>query len=651
MSAKIHLVNISTDKTEESKAANKLKELIAASIPKDTSGNIYIASNLTLCGQEVRDIDIAIWGCLNNCVLSNYYSSGEQYTKKDLEVLDFCVAVELKGMSINDISFLVTHFYYDYGKGPKDLTSQNEKQRYSLMNYLENYCGVKAWVTNTIWFKAVSPRELSLKTGDCLVGALPGVFSFSDLIGVIISQCQKPRFDRESDTYILSSGISENDIEQIKQNLLIDRPVPSELTRNKLELITQQVAERIVDQSTRGDSLVTYTGKAGTGKTLILLQTALQLAENNGNRCMLLTYNHALVSDVRRLLHFLNVPDGVDSNTIQIKTLHSFFMELMNALGIQTNSISGKCFDSEYARCLKELNTYITELMDANDIKVLRDDHQLAIDWDYILVDEAQDWSPQEKDILFKVYGKDRIIVADGGQQFIRSNNHLDWGGKKEQLKINRRQKSNLVTFVNAVANEMDVQWSQKGDDRLIGGKVIIKKQFTDGDYENLTSYCKQCKCDNYDLLFLVPPQMVITDDSGNTCFKNKAKWEQANCLFFDGTNNRLRGQYPVRVEECRMFQYESCRGLEGWCVVCLQFDELLNWKTESFDENRHADSTVLDSRNEKLKKYLWMWTMLPFTRAIDTLIITLKNPDSEIGQKLKRISQRLSDFVIWDLN
>ena len=33
----------------------------------------------------------------------------------------------------------------------------------------------------------------------------------------------------------------------------------------------------------------------------------------------------------------------------------------------------------------------------------------------------------------------------------------------------------------------------------------------------------------------------------------------------------------------------------------------------------------------------IYNWTMIPLTRAIDTLVITIKNKDSKIGKILKR--------------
>ena len=56
------------------KAAEELKKMLVDSAKDSLSGKMYIASNLTLCGQEVRDIDIAVWGSFSNYILPNYYT-------------------------------------------------------------------------------------------------------------------------------------------------------------------------------------------------------------------------------------------------------------------------------------------------------------------------------------------------------------------------------------------------------------------------------------------------------------------------------------------------------------------------------------------------------------------------------------------------
>ena len=206
MPVKIEIVNkVIDDNNNECKAALLLKSMMNNSFLKQTNGTIGIAYGLTLCGQETRDIDIAIWGSFSDCELSKFYTNDSKYPKKNLQVRDFCIVIELKEHSADRISFANTHLYAEYNSGKKDVTNQNELQRYSMMNYLNAYCGVNVFVTNIIWLKSVSDRELKKVVGSAPVGILPSAFSFSDLINMIISQGQKPYYEKETDSYVLSA--------------------------------------------------------------------------------------------------------------------------------------------------------------------------------------------------------------------------------------------------------------------------------------------------------------------------------------------------------------------------------------------------------------------------------------------------------------
>ena len=140
----IKIINsVSDPNSSEFAAALNLKDIIKNSIPDTVSGNISIAYGLTLTGQEVRDIDILLVGQLDNYTIPNYYTNNPQYPKKPLTVDSFCIAVELKEHPAHRIRFQGTHIYVEYQGQLKDATNQNEKQRYSLMNYILNVCGYK----------------------------------------------------------------------------------------------------------------------------------------------------------------------------------------------------------------------------------------------------------------------------------------------------------------------------------------------------------------------------------------------------------------------------------------------------------------------------------------------------------------------------
>lgn len=659
MSVIINIINPTSERnSQEAQAAEKLKQMLTQSIPNNVNGVIIIAYSLTLCGQDVRDVDLLLLGKLENCVFPSYYTNDVHYPKKDLVIDGFCITIELKGHKSDLIKYEGTHIYVNYN-GWKDATDQNEKQRYSFVNYFENECYYKPKVSNFVWLNGVTPSQFKAKISKNPIGALPSEFTFRDIINTYLVQGIKPSYDKIDKRYhIISSSDGEDVLADARKYIFNTKFIPQGQTKKRIEILKQETILKELDNYPMGEKLTILEGKAGTGKTFRLIQAALRLAtKDSGKRCVILTYNHALVSDIRRLLHFLNIPDGIDTYTVQIQTLHSFFIQLMKALGIETSKIFGNRFEIEYKKALEELNELVIKIMDSSDIDCLKSDNKLAIDWDYVFIDEGQDWPDVEKNILFKIYGLSNIIVADGIDQFSRGVIKQKWGRNvlednkfEKGFETGQRQHPNLVNFVNAYAKELGLDWKIEPEHKTYwsGGQVFIMK----GDdlpkiYPVLLERLKEFKCDNYDFLFLVPPSMVTGEDEEKKHFVETDKWKENGIVLFDGTSNR-REQYPTKAEECRMFQYDSCRGLESWITVCLKFDEFIKNKKNMANDMSFPQGLTLDSEKDRRDEYVKLWSLIPLTRPMDTLIITLDNPDSEIGKILKKIASNYSDYVKW---
>lgn len=653
MAIKINILTHGVDdNTPEYGAAEELKEMLAEDFSKypNAHGQVNIGYSLTLSGQKVRDIDLLLYGEVDGYVLKSFHQGRGDYARKDVSVESFCYVIELKDHTADKVKTENTHLYVNYRGSWKDVSDQSEAQKYSFMNYFYRACGYKPFVCNIIWMRQISPASMKMlrMTGNT-INVLPSVFTFSDLVHQNIAQLNEGKFHPYDDMYHINVNADGNYLDDMQQ-LLKERRVASGLTRRKLECLTQQSIDTAIINGSGYDKLTIFSGRAGVGKTFYLLQTALHLANSNGSRCLMLTYNHALVADIRRLLHYIGVPDKVDSYTVQIQPLHDFFIKLMKTL---TGEYPEDYTDylNRYRHCLKHLHEYVTEQLSAEDMTYLKDEEQTAIDWDYILVDEAQDWSDAEKSILFKIYGPEHIIVADGIDQFIRSGVKQHW---ERNVKVNAisktmgmRQKSNLTRFVNAFAKAAKLNWEVKVNKNLLGGKVRIVSQYTLAEHEKLMQNCKANDCENYDILLLCPPRMVTRSD-GESRFMYAEAVRDAGISVFDGTNKELREQYPTNVKECRLYQYDSCRGLEGWCTVCLEFDELVQYKENIYRDDAEA-SLALESPEDRRNRFVYLWSLMPLTRPMDTLVITLRNPDSEVGRMLHSIADAYSDFVEWD--
>ena len=100
-------------------------------------------------------------------------------------------------------------------------------------------------------------------------------------------------------------------------------------------------------------------------------------------------------------------------------------------------------------------------------------------------------------------------------------------------------------------------------------------------------------------------------------------------------------------MRQHRLLQYDSCRGLEGWVVVCLCLDEFISHKQWVFDKTPQRPSEeLLDP--ETRDSFAYRWSMIPMTRAVDTLVITLNNPNGAYGKLFRSIAAKNPDFVEW---
>src|SRR5690606_5455800 len=87
--------------------------------------------------------------------------------------------------------------------------------------------------------------------------------------------------------------------------------------------------------------------------------------------------------------------------------------------------------------------------------------------------------------------------------------------------------------------------------------------------------------------------------------------------FIFNTSENRSQS-FPL--DEFRIISYQACRGLEGWTVVCYELDDFLEATLRSY---------ITKDYGRAVKNFL----LIIFTRAIDTLVLTFKDINSENSQ------------------
>lgn len=639
--------NRSHSETAEYNAAKELENRLVKWFNNfKVDGYLYILSNVTIYGYRVRDIDILILCKLKGCVTHGDFRTLNHGTVNTLSIDSFITTIELKDHPADKIYKQGTSYVVTYKNNvTKDASHQSEDQKYSILNYIIDNFNVNPFITNLLWLRSLNSEQLKAIRRTTKDNALSSEFKFNDFVNALLLDT-KVYLDHNGIAHI-NNLASTFDLNKFISTIA-QKYTAVGLTKRKFELIVSQQLDINELAANVNGGFTILSGRAGTGKTIRLLQLAYYYANHYGKRCLLLTYNNALVSDIKRLIDFTDMPIGMEGKSINIQTVNSFFGNVMKLENVieQTLVPEENDYDKKFEELMNQLNDHIKNILSKKGIKNLKDLKDSGLDWDYVLIDEAQDWTDIDKETIINLYGTERIIVADGIDQFIRSNQKQDWcHGIQPSVKLNSRtfklemrQKSNIVRFINAYAEMAGLDWYVTPNDKITGGKIDIYHLYDSDIHSYLCENCRANGCEDYDILILVPPKDVVGEPQKRH-FRLADAYHNANIKIYDGTQTANRYSYPVRGMS-RVFQYDSCRGLEGWAVVCTKFDELITYKL----------NTEKNLKGLANNKSVFLWSLMPLTRAVDTLVITLQNPKSKVGLMLHSLANNFKDFVNWNI-
>lgn len=355
------------------------------------------------------------------------------------------------------------------------------------------------------------------------------------------------------------------------------------------------------------EKMTILRGRAGTGKTIALIKKAINIVDNDNSRVLLLTYNKALVSDIMRLFALADLPDMFQPSCVSINTMHAFFYRIINA-GLYSGSLSGDEFLNTYDAKMEELKMYLEDADVKGDLlKLLERDAYL--NWDYCFVDEAQDWSPVERDVLLQLF-ENNLFIADGGNQFVRSMDGCDWNvvSNRSNIKLKKslRQENNIITFINCLVEKIYPDYTPLPPNEVMpGGRVIIQEadlQDTMNIIKDERALLKKTGNIEYDMLMFVPHSYVDDKDAG---LKYYSDFNRNDIVVWDGTRESVRETYSPIGDEIRVLQYESGRGLEGWSVICFELDTFIESKMEKYIPE-DKESLMLQSDAERKMRYCW---------------------------------------------
>ena len=616
-------------------------------------GIILIKPNFRAPGEKREDIDIVVWMRFKNfrekfyTKYQNNNSHSEDKSLMPVYLNSFLLAIEVKSHNRDGVVFTSTEVKVKYNDKLSSATAQNEEQSYSLLNFIrKNALELKhsPYINRLIWLRSFDSTN-RVPFGCNVINVLFGNFSFNTLIETVFNQNPPYKSKKGSLSYTAyHNRDSELNLDFAIENILLHYEKhyyakQGTLTRRKLEQLVQRELnesnKKRIDQI--GQRTLIIQGVPGSGKTINLLHLAYHMAKQKAKRCLILTYNIALNADIDRLSLLAGFKNDPSSATVGTNTCMRLMRKFFIAWGIY-NEEPANLSDSEreryiqrnffekYEDHLNELRNYLdNEVLNNKEIEETKQKIE-ELNWDVVFIDESQDWYPQERDILYKLYGAKNFVIAYGSHQLVRQTQHTDWTistevAKPVNLNISFRQKINLCLFINEFNNKIEFNRHIDINQKLVGGSVLIfTRPFNSNDYKIEYKYCvEECKNAGYDILILVNNKDKLIDEL-----------KQNDIKFHNGTLDKNKGKYPSDVESSRLYNYKSCRGLEGWTVIANNLDLFIE-KEMNLITKAKSGLSLQETREEHAANWLYMI----FSRAIDRLIIILHNPNTEYSKHI----------------
>jgi hypothetical protein len=626
-------------------AAVQLRDIITAAWPEANTEHfdtISIVPDQKCAGERYEDLDLLVLARFKR-QLPRVAGASEFLTVRSI-----CLIVEVKDQSQDRVRFIGTKVAVKYKDKWEDATNQSHGQMVAFGKFLRKQAIVPPHVVNLIWLRNV--RERDLPRGPHNIVASDSAWSSFLTRG-------KPRIVRAahgSEISAMKSGPQEDWDRAV--DVFTKLLQPSRLDRAKMELVTRHFLASQRYAVNLGEQLLIFRGRGGTGKTTKLLQLGHELYTQQDARVLLLTYNKALVSDLRRLLALMKIQVGAGERRFQVLSIHSFLRQILERLGLLPDPCDDflRRFDFYKSMLLAKVNG-----LNVDQLRALKSRESDILEWEFILIDEAQDWPPDERDILYSLFDYRRFILADGVAQLIRTNIAANWreGIDREcsqvvPMKEVVRSKKNLALFMRTFAERMDIS----GQDILPykfsdGGKIIVlvgQGTYTRALHSELLALNSKDGNRPVDMLFCVPPRMVQKDLAGQRSSLLSQGFQTWGYKTWDGVSEDVRQSYPTDLDQLRIVQYDSSRGLEGWIVVNFGLDTFYDFKLSTYQPTSEETGKLFFDREAEANAYATRWLLIPLSRTIDTLVIQLQSAEHKVTQVLSDIRSQYKDIVEW---
>lgn len=142
------------------------------------------------------------------------------------------------------------------------------------------------------------------------------------------------------------------------------------LTVKKINAISEAQSNQKVEKACElaGNKLCIITGKAGTGKSLVLMKIMYRKIkkdeEKRNHRCRFLTYNNMLVMDIKQTIR--NMGEFTQSNAY-VSTLHKYFLDIYMRSPVRVLHMDGTQIKNLFAKCHYRVSSMVVCMYDYRD--------------------------------------------------------------------------------------------------------------------------------------------------------------------------------------------------------------------------------------------------------------------------------------------
>jgi hypothetical protein len=617
---------------------------------ENVEGKIYALPSL----KTERELDLVIWMEFQKYKPSIKTShifidtvTGETQTKvfksrKDVWFNSALLILELKKHNTSDaISIKNGELFVKQNDGLHNASNQSFNQVHPLKNFLMDKLSIckneVPRITNLIWLYRWG--EDKPEDYEDVENLILGEINFDSVLEQLCKLNLPVEYSNNIKNYQYGN-IKKEILEKMSiffEDRLKEKAVGiGKISRDKLNVIIRKDID--VEHSSYfkslGEQLIILKGNPGTGKTIHLVNLAY-LSKDIEFTPIVLTFNRALSQDIDRLMEYSGF-----GGLIRISTIHQFFIQILKNNGFLNDEEFNIFQEDIYTNLLKDLFELIKDIPTSAEAR-----KQLGVNYDLIFVDEAQDCDEIERDLLYKVFGVKNCVISLGTRQIVRKKKEaINWslGTLKDErqvvnLKISHRNKKDLTDWFNAFSEHHfeSKPWELKENKNLHGGKLIIIKtsNYNKAIHLQLDKNLIDNENSKYDLMFLTPNK----DSNINYNLEISNKLESWGFKYFDNNIEENKNKkFPI--DAYRILNFQSCRGLEAWTLVLWNLDVIIQNIRLNFIKD------FPETSQSEILKHMNNWLLMIFTRAIDTLVITFNNYESEEFKLIERII-KLEDF------